>query len=515
MQSFLDRHQGRITGVLTGFDRVLFRGNLQSMSCLYQLNGFLLRHRIPYKDFGSVVQTISDRVKAHARQFAEDNGRSYIHIKSPSADKNALVQRIIQRDNITEGLVCVLGCVEVCSSFTVRRNRETKHLDLVTERRQCLHVYFYFLDREFGLMHIRLQTWIPLTIQVCLNGREYLARRLDRAGIAYEKRENCFVSIDNVRRAQQMLDNLITRKWVPFLNRLAMRVNPWLDGDGPWDVRDRGYYWTIRESEVATDVMFRDEKALAEIYPALTDHAIRQFDSKDVMRFLGRRTDRRFQGQVTSNIKYRPEGVRVRHWVEENSIKMYDKEGCVLRIEVTINDPRRFMVRRLVTRKGQQCMTWVRMRKGVADLRRRVEVSRAANERYLEALGVVGQSLPTTEVLDPVSRRITRNGRPYRALRPIEAEEAKLLSAVTNGSHHVQGFRNRDIRRVLDPHAERDPDRRRKISGRVTRWLRLLRAHHLVRKVTGTFYYRLTKRGHRVITTALKLRQIDVSLLAA
>lgn len=178
-----------------------------------------------------------------------------------------------------------------------------------------------------------------------------------------------------------MLDDLLKRKWVPFLNRLASRVNPWLEGDGPWDVRDRGYYWTIRESEVATDVMFRDEKALAEVYPSLTDHAIRQFDSKDVMRFLGRRTDRRFPGQVTGNIKYRPEGVRVRHWVEENSIKMYDKEGCVLRIEVTINDPRRFMVRRLVTRKGQQCMTWVRMRKGVADLRRRVEISRAANER--------------------------------------------------------------------------------------------------------------------------------------
>ena len=515
MQSFVDRHQDRITGVLTGFDRVLFRGNLQSMSCLYQLDGFLLRHRIPYKDFGGVVQTISDRVKVRAKAFADENGRPYIHINSPSADKNAFVQKIIQRENITEGLICVLGCVEVCSSFTVRRNRETRMLDLVSARRQCLHVYFYFIDREFGLMHIRLQTWVPLTIQVCLNGREYLARRLDRAGIGYEKRENCFVSIDDVPRAQQMLDDLLQRKWVPFLNRLASRVNPWLEGDGPWDVRDRGYYWTIRESEVATDVMFRDEKALAEVYPALTDHAIRQFDSKDVMRFLGRRTNRRFQGQVTSNIKYRPEGVRVRHWVEENSIKMYDKEGCVLRIEVTINDPRRFMVRRLVTRKGQHCMTWVRMRKGVADLRRRVEISRAANERYLEALAVVGESLPTTEVLDPVSRPITRKGRRYRALRPIEAEEAKLFSAVMNGSHHVQGFRNRDIRSVLDPNADRDPDRRRKASGRVTRWLRLLRGHGLIRKVSGTFYYRVTKRGHQVITTALKLRHIDISLLAA
>ena len=123
MQSFVDRHRDRITGVLTGFDCVLFRGNLQSMSCLYQRNGFLLRHRIPYKDFAGVVQTISARVKARVKAFADENGRPYIHINSPSADKNAFVQKIIQRENITEGLVCVLGCVEVCSSFTVRRNR--------------------------------------------------------------------------------------------------------------------------------------------------------------------------------------------------------------------------------------------------------------------------------------------------------------------------------------------------------------------------------------------------------
>lgn len=128
---------------------------------------------------------------------------------------------------------------------------------------------------------------------------------------------------------------------------------------------------------------------------------------------------------------------------------------------------------------------------------------------------MVGASLPTTEVLDPVSRPITRKGRRYRALRPIEAQEAKLFSAVINGSHYVPGFRNRDIRPVLDPNAERDPDRRRQASGRITRWLRLLRGHGLIRKVSGTFYYRVTRRGHQVITTALKLRQIDISLLAA
>ena len=152
------------------------------------------------------MQTISSRVKARAKAFADEDVRPYIHIHSPSADKNAFVQRIIQRDNVTEGLVCVLGCVELGHSFTVHPNRESRMIDMIPLRRNCLHVYFYLIDRKFGPMHIRLQTWVPLTIQVCLNGHEYLAR------IAYKKRENCFVYISDVPRAQQMLDDLLKRK---------------------------------------------------------------------------------------------------------------------------------------------------------------------------------------------------------------------------------------------------------------------------------------------------------------
>jgi len=513
MQRFLQRHQAEMIGVLSGFDRVLFRGTLRSLEYLRGFDAFLGAQGVLYKDFGQFVERLSDCVKAHARAFAERHARPLIYLQSAAVSKEDVARRIAERDGIGQGLVCVLSCVEPCQTYALRKNRETKHLEVVPAQRKCLFLYFYFLDREFGLMHVRLQTWLPMPMQVCLNGREYLARRLDRAGIGYEQRENCFTRIDDVPRAQQMLNDLERRNWTAFLNAFARRLNPWMGGKNPLDLR--GYYWTIRESEYATDVMFASPKALASVYPALVRHAIEHFSCHDVLRFLGRRTNCRFSGEASGNLKHRSEGVRIKHWVEENSIKMYDKQGSVLRVETTINNPRRFKVRRAATRNGARTTAWIPMRKSVADLRRRVELSRAANERYFEALGLVGDSSPTRSLTDPVSRRITRDGRPYRALRPIDPEEAKLFALLLDGRFLLQGFRNRDLRQRLKPQAEHDPAARKRASGQIARTLRLLRAHGLIRKVSKTSYYRVTTTGQQLMTTALRLRETSVAALAA
>jgi hypothetical protein len=121
-------------------------------------------------------------------------------------------------------------------------------------------------------------------------------------------------------------------------------------------------FWGVEEQEYSTDVIFRDSESLAALYPALLRHAIEHFAAEDILRFLGRRTNARFNGEVKTNLRRRAEGIRIKHWVEENSIKMYDKQACVLRIETTINNARRFKVRRMVTRQGKRLMAWTRMR---------------------------------------------------------------------------------------------------------------------------------------------------------
>ena len=247
-------------------------------------------------------------------------------------------------------------------SFSIRRNGQGG-FGFRYEQRKCLHLYYYYMDREFGLMHVRLATWLPFSIHVCINGREYLAQRMRKAGIGFEQRDNCFAWIEDLKRAQQMLSTLETRKWERWLKSLALRVNPLLYKRSRLDLRP--YYWSVAESEYATDVLFRDVSALAQVYPALVRHAMKQFDSKNVLRFLGRQIQCTFSGELCTSYLVRHEQIRVKHWLQENSIKMYDKQGSVLRIETTINNARRFSVRRMTIRNGVRCMRWIPMRHAV------------------------------------------------------------------------------------------------------------------------------------------------------
>jgi hypothetical protein len=346
---------------------------------------------------------------------------------------------------------------------------------------------------------------------VCINGREWLARQLDRQGIGYDKHDNCFTGIDDLAKAQQMFNQLTQYAWAGRLEKLAARVHPFLRRKS--NLHFKPYYWSLSQSEYATDVLFRNPSSLSDIYPALLKHAIHHFRSKDVLRFLGRRINCLFEGEIRSHMGSRVEGVRIKHWVQENSIKMYDKAGSVLRIETTINNTRRYKVRRRVTRHGRKIMTWVRMRKGVVDIRRRVEVCQSANGRYLDALAVVGDSTPSHRVLDSVSQPVTSGKRHYRALRPISPADSRLFQHILSGENLLQGFRNCDLRCALFPESEIDPQQRPRSSARVTRSLQLLRAHQLIYRVPKTNYYRLNKKGHIVMTTALQFRVTDVALL--
>jgi len=510
MERFLTRHKDRIVGTITGFDRMLFRGTLRCLSHSQGMGVFLSSQHVLLKDYGQFVKRLSDELSEHGKALAAQQGRPYQYLASSSLSKEQLARAIKERDQIQQGLVCVLAAVEPCYTISVRPNRQSKKLELVCQSRQCKHLYFYFVDREFGLMHIRLQTWLPFTIQVCLNGRRWLGHKLQRAGIASVQHDNTFTEIADLQRAQQFMDQLMRRNFATLLNALSKVISP-LTRHPEWKLPN-GYYWSFQEVELATDVMFHDADSLARLYPSLLQHAMLVFNSTDILRFLGRRFNSTFKGPVSSNLRRRPEGVRVKHWVEENSIKMYDKAFSVLRIETTINNPHRFKAYRHSTHHGQPCRRWLRLRKGVVAIRRLVQIARAANERYLQALAVVGEPKPAHRILDPVSEPVLQPQRRFRALQPISPREYRLFQVICQGRFLLNGFRNKDLCQALPPPADVEP---RRYALRLGRQLQLLRAHGLIFKVAKTHYYRITNKGHEVMATAIKFRAADQALLAA
>ena len=148
------------------------------------------------------------------------------YLASSQTSKEDLARKIAARDHLADGLICVLSCVEPCQTFEIHRSRELKRLQIRPHRSKCLHLYHYFFHPQFGFMSARLQTWFPLTIQVCLNGREWLSREMARQGIAYQQRGNCFTWIEDLSRAQEIMDGLLRSPWSTLLNEIAQQLNP-------------------------------------------------------------------------------------------------------------------------------------------------------------------------------------------------------------------------------------------------------------------------------------------------
>jgi hypothetical protein len=511
MQSFLTGHASEVKGVLSGFDRVRFRGTLRWLASLRGLGTFLTCQGVLLKDFKAYAQGLTEQIRLSAQHLAEREGRPLHYLYSSSLRKEDYAHDIANRDHVIDGLVCVLTAVEPCHTFTVGPNRERKRLELRAQPGKCLHVYFYLIDRQLGWLNIRLQTWFPFTVQVVINGREWLARQLCRQEIAHERRENCFVDVADMTGAQGLLDRQLRMNWSRLLDRLLRQVHPGhrtLFGPTPLQ-----YYWSADETEWATDVLFRSPEALARLYPRLTRHALTVFDCRDVLRFLGKRprVQKFTAAEVLSHLGWRAEGIRVKHALDRNSVKMYDKQQSVLRVETTINNTRQMKVYRASEDNPSGPKSYQKLRKGVADLHRRAQISQKCNERYLEALAAVDATETLAETAGPICQRTIWHKRPARALNPMAAEDAHLLQAVSRGEFLLQGFRNRDLCGLLFTEHGQGTDRKK--MAKVTRLIRLLRAHGLVQKVPRTHRYTVTASGRTTITALLAAREANTRLL--
>jgi hypothetical protein len=516
VDKFVARYRPAVTAILNGFDRLVFRGTLLPLVMERGMHTLLARVGVRLLDFKPYALATSEAVKAAALHEAVRQRRPVRYLQSAQTDKEALARRLLAEHPIDRGLICAFRTVEPCMSFEYHRSPNPNERGLRLRPRKCLHIYKYYLHPVFGFIHARLQTWFPFNVQICLNGREWLAHQLARKGRTdFERHDNCFTALGSPALAQRLMDQQLTIGWKRVLDALARALNP--RHRHIFQAWPLTYYWSAYQSEWATDLLFRDPAALAAIYPALVRHAMLHFHSPDVMRFLGRKgLHGRFAGELTSSLKRRVEGVRVKHWVAGNSIKMYDKAGSILRIETTIAKTADFKVFRPVdpVRSRSRQLAWRPLRKGIADLHRRAEVSQRANATYLEALAAVDDRTPLRQLLDRVSRPVTYRGRRVRALRIGDADDLALLGAISRGEFATAGFRNRDLCRLLHPAARhRTGAERRKRSARITRQLRLLRAHGVIKKVPKSHRYRVTANGHLLTAAVFAVRETTLEHL--
>jgi hypothetical protein len=496
---FFVKFSSLISWVLSCFDRIIFKGHLP-ISRAAEFERFVdYTLKIRRVDF---LQTVgpqwSERLVQHSKDLAQTSGRPWEYFAG-DIDKDAWAKKQLGLFPIAEGMVGVLCVMEACPTFKLAPGKDRP--GFVSRKVPQRVLYYYFVDKELGLMHVRLQTWAPFTCQVYANGHDYVARQLKKKGIAFEQVDNAFVQLGDAAAAQRSADRFTKLPWPKILERYARQVNPLLHDE----LKGLSHYWVIDQAEYATDVCFTSKHALAGLFARLLAFALLTFSPKKIFCYLGRKWHQRFDGEVQTHYKsVREPGACIKHFMKRNWLKMYDKLGLLLRVETVINQPGEFKVlRECQHRDGTTSLGWFAMCKGVGNIHHYQSHALACNQRYLEALAAVDDPTPSYDDLKKLTERQRHGGRSYAGFNPAREEEVRLFAAVLAGDHIAQGFRNQDIRAALYTESANDPVRPRH-SAAVGRLLKRLQVRGLVVKVPRSRRWRVTHQGRRVMGDTLQ-----------
>jgi hypothetical protein len=510
LSRFVVKFTSSIVALLSCFDRVIFKGQL-ALAAPYELEYFVDRIlNVRRSDFmKTIAPQYSERLVQHAQGWARKARRIYQY-RTGQFRKDEWAQNIIRDQGISHGLVGILCTQETCHSFALVPG--CNRPQFVSRPRQQRVLYYYFLDSQFGLIHVRLQTWLPFTVQVYVNGHEWLAQQMVQKKLGFVQQHNAFTQLDDPVQTQRLSDRFARLNWAKILNRWARQVNPLLREQFP------GYpvHWVVDQAEFATDLLFTSRAALTHLYRALLNHAMRTFSPKDILGFLGRKWDRRFDGEVHTHYEDdRWFGTRIKHRMKTNWLKMYDKFGLILRVETVINCPKEFWVYRTKWhRDGTSSVGYFQMTKSVASLVNYQEQALACNGRYLDALAVVDDPTPAYQDLRELTEPKVVNGRSYAGFNPARREDVRLFAAVLGGDHVARGFRNRDIRELVFGFPKQ-PSLERRASAAVGRLLKRLHVRNLVAKIPRTRRWRITQRGRHLLGLTLQLYKTSWPELAA
>jgi hypothetical protein len=261
MASLLERYAGKIKGVLSCFDRVIIHGTLPGLCYAAGMTAYLKAHGVRIFDYPKWAEQWRDLLRTHVETLAAAEGLTIEFIKKATAFRREdRIQKLLATRGTQPGLVHIFSAMEPCTAYKPWHDKQTHQTFLKPDNGKCLHYYFYFIDRTLGLCYLRRPTWCPFRAQVYFNGHNWLATQLRTHRIAYAQVDNAFVDIADWTRAQALADALRVADLHAALDRFAQRYCPMLKR---LDVR---YHWSLRQVECATDIVFTDAQALADLY---------------------------------------------------------------------------------------------------------------------------------------------------------------------------------------------------------------------------------------------------------
>jgi len=490
-----DRYRDVLDGVLNCYDRIIVTGSLLPLCYAHGMTKYLYVHDIRIFDYAQFAKPLTEQIRAKAEEIARAHGLEIEFIRKKNFRQEARIKKILEQRGDHPGLVHIFSAMERCDSYRPWHDKTTGKTYVKRDSGKCLHYYFYFIDDELGLCYMRVTTWCPFRLQLYFNGHNWLAHQLQERGIIFEKLENAFSHIADYDAANQLTAQLDVERLHAKLDCLAQHYCPVAA------TLDLAYHWSIMQAEYATDLVFKRQTDLQAFYPHLLETLVHAVKPADIATFLGRKMHGNYQGEMGNRFNVRLLGTRIKHQMGSVSIKMYDKFGLILRIEVTVNDVSFFKhYRHVHHRDGSVTTAWAPMKKSIYSLPPLQEALLAANQRYLKFISEIETPEVGVQKLQQLTETKVESGHRYRGYNLLAEEDTSFFRLLSHGEFCISGFTNKSLRAHL-PH---------KSSSQVTRLLKRLRVHGLIKKVAGRYKYYLTELGRQVITMVLKLREMYV-----
>lgn len=501
--NIISTFEDKINGKLETFDRIIINGYILQLCNYRQFLYYLIKNNIKLKDFDKFALQQTSSLCNHIDNYIKENNCETIYLNSGKIDKNEIAMNELNRNPDKVGLIVVLSAVEICNTMTVKPNRETQQLEVTSRPTKCKHYYFYFNDKEFGFMYLKIQTWFPYNIQIYINGREYLSKLLDKNNIKFEMLNNSFSYIEDFNKAQELADSILSKKVSASFDSIVNKINNLLPNIK--NIFSASYYFCIDQCEFATDINFKSREDLESIYKTLVETSFFTFSSQDIYSFFGRNISRIHnfsKGEIVSDLRHRYQGYRIKFKINNNQIKMYDK-GNNLRIEVTINNPKDFKIlkdkekiinhKKIVTVKE-----WVPMGKSIVNMYRYAEISKSIIDRFIKALPNIDSDKLSLRELQKISERKKVNNRPYTGFNLLNKDNLTVFEEIGSGKYLINGFTNKSIRKNIYKDSEN-----KFIINKTTRLLSKLKAHNIIKKVAKKNKYYLTTFGRDIISNLL------------
>ncbi len=495
MELLTTKFKNKIKGILSCYDRVILQGTIPGICYAEGMTAYLYAKQIRIFDFYENAKQWRNQIILNVEKIAIKNGLKIEYIRKKNFRKETKIKKILKKRGYHPGLVYIFSAVESCYTFKPWYDKKNKKAFLISTPSKCLHYYFYFIDQKLGLCYMRVPTWAPFRLQFYFNGHNLLASKLRKKRIKFQLIDNAFVYISNFIKAQNLANNFSVEEIHKKLDKYAKKLCPIIKHFNQY------YHWSNMQTEYAMDIVFKQQKDLKPIYEEIIRTMIHTVKPENIATFLGRKLHGNYQDEMGNDFKTRINGTRILHKMGKSWIKMYDKFGLILRIEVTSYNISFFKhFRKVEHRDGSSSMKFAPFKKSIYSLKPLLGIFNACNKRYLEFISCIQDNTAGIKKLNKISEPAKENNRKYKGLNLFNNDDLIILQSLLAGEYNISGFQNKNLREKIP----------QKNMGQISRILKRLRIHGIIKKIRNTYKYYLTKFGKQVISLGLKLKELYI-----